>query len=376
MHPKLSQPNNHVDVEAIKRGNPLAEVVALYNITLRRVGQHLVGLCPFHVEQTPSFHVDPATDRWRCFGQCSLNGRWRDVIDFIGLQEYGLAWDSQNSEMFLAVIAILDRQYPVEVRAKPLSRAPTKRVDLSPQVLRIFKKAANLYQSYLWSIGNGPDTPLAYLLSRGFTYRTIRTARLGYCPGQPNLLLEAIQDGGISLELVRDAYLLDPNHTDREFLRGRIVFPNFDCKSNVTYMVGRKWAGFLKRSPNKYLALKGLTKPLYDFDRLDPDSEAPVLVSESLPDWLTLLQWGMDAVCTLGTALKESHAALLRSLHRPLGLVAQNDGGTGLEAARYWQQAIGRGVIIEMPMPVKDVNDLCVAGGREMFLQALLRLFP
>jgi DNA primase len=368
-----------IDIETIKRENPLDEIVISYGITLKRHGKYLVGLCPFHAEKTASFHVDPAANRWRCFGRCSLDARWRDVIDFVGLKEYGPAWSSRDRDMFLAVIAILSGPRHVNGRVQPthLPPAPPHLVALTPQVLWMLNKAANLYQAQLWAMGNTSGTPLAYLLSRGFTPKTIRAARLGYCPGHRNLLLQAILNRSVPLELARAVYLIDREHGDREFLRGRIVFPNPDHDGKVMHMAGRKWAKFLEKSPHKYLALKGLSKPLYGFDRLRAASDTPVLVTESLPDWLTLLQWGMDAVCTLGTAMKEAHATLLRSLHRPLGFVAQNDGGTGLEAAQFWRQTIGRGEVIELPttvagQAVKDINDLAtISGGQQAFLNLL-----
>jgi DNA primase len=370
-----------IPIEAIKRENPLAEIVTFYGITLKRHGKYLVGLCPFHVEKTASFHVDPAANRWRCFGRCSLDGRWRDVIDFVGLKEYGPAWNSRNRDMFLAVIAILSGPRHVNGCVQPthVPPVPTNLVALTPQVRWILNKAAHLYQAQLWAMGNGSGTPLAYLLSRGFTPATIRAARLGYCPGHHNLLLQAILNSSVPIELARAVYLIDRERGDREFLRGRIVFPNLDRDGKVTHMAGRKWAKFLEKSPHKYLALKGLSKPLYGFDRLRAASDTPVLVTESLPDWLTLLQWGMDAVCTLGTAMKEAHATLLRSLHHPLGFVAQNDEGTGLEAVLFWRQTIGWGEVVELPTmvageAVKDINDLAtVPGGQQLFLDSLRR---
>lgn len=48
-------------------------------VTLKRAGSGLVGLCPFHSEKTPSFHVVPEKGFFHCFG-CGAGG---DVISFI-----------------------------------------------------------------------------------------------------------------------------------------------------------------------------------------------------------------------------------------------------------------------------------------------------
>ena len=56
----------------------ILEVVAEY-VELRKSGVEFIGLCPFHPEQTPSFHVDDSKGLFHCFG-CKAGG---DVISFV-----------------------------------------------------------------------------------------------------------------------------------------------------------------------------------------------------------------------------------------------------------------------------------------------------
>ena len=51
------------------------------NVTLRRAGSNVKGLCPFHSEKTPSFTVYPADNSFYCFG-CGEGG---DIIRFYQL---------------------------------------------------------------------------------------------------------------------------------------------------------------------------------------------------------------------------------------------------------------------------------------------------
>src|SRR3954467_9406563 len=60
----------------------IAQVVQEY-VSLKRVGAKLKGLCPFHSEKTPSFHVDPEKGFFHCFG-CGVGG---DVFKFLELHE-------------------------------------------------------------------------------------------------------------------------------------------------------------------------------------------------------------------------------------------------------------------------------------------------
>lgn len=67
------------DVDSIKQRNSIADVIAAYGVALRESGAHLVGHCPFHEDEQPSFAVFPETRSFYCFG-CNAGG---DVIDFV-----------------------------------------------------------------------------------------------------------------------------------------------------------------------------------------------------------------------------------------------------------------------------------------------------
>lgn len=68
-----------LDLDAIRRGHPLPDVVAGAGVVLKRAGSELKACCPFHGERTPSFTIYSGGDRWHCFG-CGSGG---DLFDFI-----------------------------------------------------------------------------------------------------------------------------------------------------------------------------------------------------------------------------------------------------------------------------------------------------
>ena len=80
-----------LDLDAIRRDYPLPDVIAGAGVVLKRKGNELVGLCPFHSEKSPSFTVFNGGQRFHCFG-CGTGG---DVLDFVqalhgvGLREAG-----------------------------------------------------------------------------------------------------------------------------------------------------------------------------------------------------------------------------------------------------------------------------------------------
>src|SRR3989338_7113277 len=65
-------------VQEVKGKLSIEEVLKPY-VKLHRAGKSLVGLCPFHKEKTPSFHVSPERGSYHCFG-CGEGG---DIFSFI-----------------------------------------------------------------------------------------------------------------------------------------------------------------------------------------------------------------------------------------------------------------------------------------------------
>src|SRR5215218_8178724 len=64
---------------ALVRERAKVEDVIGEHLQLKRAGSSLKGLCPFHDEKSPSFHVTPTRQLWNCFG-CGEGG---DVITFV-----------------------------------------------------------------------------------------------------------------------------------------------------------------------------------------------------------------------------------------------------------------------------------------------------
>ena len=82
-------------IERIKQHVSIVEIIGRY-ATLRRSGEYLLGLCPFHPDHHPSLVVYPATGTFYCYG-CQKHG---DVITFVQEREqltFGQALDALES---------------------------------------------------------------------------------------------------------------------------------------------------------------------------------------------------------------------------------------------------------------------------------------
>lgn len=101
-----------IDIDAIKDQFPLADEVRRH-LALKRRGAALVGLCPFHMERTPSFAVYPEEERFHCFG-CGAHG---DIFDFLEAQE-GLDIRAAAERLTGGNFPVMSEARVVELRAR------------------------------------------------------------------------------------------------------------------------------------------------------------------------------------------------------------------------------------------------------------------
>ena len=184
-----------------------------------------------------------------------------------------------------------------------------------------------------------------------------RSRRVGYCsvamlsPALRYLRSDPAHAEGVGLLRRQDGRTW-------EFFAGRIIFVERNRAGRVIHVAGRALDG---KARLKYLFLPGLPRPVYGLARFDPSR--PVFVVEGFFDYITLRQWGYQAVATLGTSIKEKDAVRLGK-SEDVVYVADNNAA-GLHAAARWREAIGRGRVLQLPRNVEDANDLAQEEGGE-----------
>ncbi|PJF24245.1 MAG: DNA primase, partial [Phototrophicales bacterium] len=65
-------------VDEVKSRLDIVEYIQRF-VPIKKSGRTYKACCPFHSESTPSFHVDPDRQSWRCFGACATGG---DIFAF------------------------------------------------------------------------------------------------------------------------------------------------------------------------------------------------------------------------------------------------------------------------------------------------------
>jgi len=123
----------------VKAKTDLVKIVQEH-VRLTKRNKDFWGLCPFHQEDSPSFHVNPQRQSWYCFG-C---GRKGDVFTFIELIE--------KTDKRGALQALAERAGVELTRLSPEQR---ERADQRKRVLAVLKLAAQYYEYVLWSTPAG-----------------------------------------------------------------------------------------------------------------------------------------------------------------------------------------------------------------------------
>lgn len=287
------------DLTHLKSRQRLEDVAAHY-VQLRRSGARLVGRCPLHAEQTPSFTIDPARQQYRCFG-CGAHG---DVIDLI-----------QRLERldFRGAIKHLGGEPAARDTAsgggRPASSTQGECVTtLGAVAAQVLEMALHWWQDVLWRT----PAALAYLQARGLDHATIQREGLGYADGRVLLPLRWLRGG---LEAAHDLGIIDRYGHDR--FSGRIIVPEVR-NGRPIWITGRLLAAQpgVWGSDYKYLTLTGVARPLLGYDAAWAIARPKegLLVCEGPFDRLAALRWGYTAVATGGAWASPRTTSELRSL--------------------------------------------------------------
>ena len=275
----------------------IVEVVGS-RVQLKKAGANHMGLCPFHDEKTPSFHVYP-DGHYHCFG-CGAHGT-----------TIGFLMDVDALTFPEAVEALAD-MLGLEV---PREGGDARRVD--PGIYDVLNAASTQFKAWLRN-HDGAPAAVAYLKERGLSGEVARDFNIGFAPPGWDGLKTALASFGE--ERLVAAGLLAKSDAGRAYdrFRQRIVFPIRDARGRVIGFGGRIFGPDTEGQP-KYLnspetdvfhkgqEVYGLFEARRAHNRLDT-----IIVVEGYMDVVALAQYGIDnAVATLGTAIGEAHFARL-----------------------------------------------------------------
>jgi DNA primase len=307
--------------------------------SLKRRGRSWVGLCPFHKEKTPSFHVNPDRGFFHCFG-CHESG---SAIDFL-MKHDSLTFPE-------AVRALADR-CGIEVQedqkrdTTEFDRAKKHKDDL----LAVMNVAATFYERQLHE-HQDKAYAIEELDKRGLKpdQDVIQQFRIGYAPAAWDSLAQHLKAQGLSPALGEQVGLLVPRqgggggHYDR--FRHRLMFAVMDTQGRVVAFSGRALREITKEegkdpppkyvnSPESAVYTKGnLLFGLFQARHAIRQDDAAILVEGNF-DVVSLHARGLqNVVAPLGTAFTDEQAKLLRRYSSRVVLCFDGDNA-GRKATR------------------------------------------
>ena len=296
------------DVSYVRDHSPIDEVVGDYVQLKGAGGGQKKGLCPFHDEKSPSFHVTPARGYFHCFG-CQEGG---DVIAFIMKIDH-----LSFTETIERLASRIGYQLTYE-QSSGGSKAPTVQ---RSRLLEANSQASLFYQEQLQLPSASHAREL--LIKRGFDKTASHSFEIGYAPDQWDALSKFLLGKGFSAEELLLAGLTKEGTKGAiDRFRNRLIWPIRDISGDLVGFGARKLASDEEDTGPKYLntpetSIYKKSQVLYGLDKAKKEiaKKRQVVIVEGYTDVMAAHLSGIPtAVATCGTAFGDEHIRILRRL--------------------------------------------------------------
>ena len=289
-------------IRRVAAANDIVDVVSEY-VPLKKSGKHFKGLSPFTQEKTPSFFVSADKQLFHCFST-STGG---DVFSFL------MKMENLNFQEALKKLAERAR-IPLPEESAATQRDYGKR----EKMLEACKLTAEFYQRQLATPEGkaGRD----YLLKRGLTEETLKLFQIGWAPADWRVLLGYLQSKKIPESISEEAALIkkSPKGQFYDVFRGRVIFPIKNSQEKIVAFGGRKIGDeegpkYLNSPESPIFTKRQELFALHLAKKNIDDVWKHLILVEGYMDAVTLYQYGFkNVVATLGTALGEAHARIMK----------------------------------------------------------------
>ena len=338
----------------LKFKNSIEDVISEF-VTLKRQGNRLTGLCPFHNEKTPSFTVFVDTQSYYCFG-CGQGG---DVITFIM---------KMNNLDYIDAVEYLAARAGMEM---PTENQSENRIQKS-RLIEMHRLAAKHFYENL--INEKTPEALNYLKSRSLTMSVIKKYGLGYALDSFNDITGFLMKNGFRREEIYAAGLCSKSQKNSSYydkFRNRVIFPIIDIRGNIVAFSGRILDDSMPKylnSPDTPIYNKGQTVFSLCFAK-DSGKENLILVEGNV-DVVMLYQAGFkNAIAPLGTAFTKEQARLISKYTQNV-VIAFDSDGAGVRAtdkATKLLEQVGVNTKVLQIKGAKDPDEFIKKYGPERF---------
>ncbi|MDR0618380.1 MAG: DNA primase [Bacteroidales bacterium] len=339
----------HETIQKIKDAIRIEEVISDF-VTLRRRGADFIGLCPFHQEKTPSFHVSSTKGFFKCFG-CGEGG---DAIAFVMKHEgyqYGEALKYLAQKYGITVVE-------TEQTAEEIEKAQTRET-----LFDVSKFAADIFKNNLWKHDAGKAIGLSYFRERGFSDGIIEKFGLGYSLDTWDVFTSlALSRGYSEAALLGSGLSLEKDGRIYDRFRGRVMFPIHNLSGWVIGFGGRQLSN--EKTGAKYVnspasEIYDKSKVLYGIyfaKKTIADLDLAYLV-EGYTDVISLHQAGVtNVVASSGTSLTVEQIKLVSRFSKNITVLYDGDAAGIKASLRGIDMLLEKGMNVRV-VPFPDGED-------------------
>lgn len=342
----------------------LAEVVSRM-VTLRKAGgTRLKGLCPFHNEKTPSFHVDTDKGFYKCFG-CGKAG---DAITFVRETE---------QLNFSEAVEALGKRFGIVIEYEDGSGGPsTAERSLRQEIFDLHDAAAEHYhQAFKARDATGEFMRALWTEKRRFSLELADEFKIGAADEHGSGLGGVLLRRKFSEEALRRCglfFIYDDAQITlgalRPRFRGRLMIPIRDHQGRVVAFTARQTdrtpaddpareAKYVN-SPETPIFTKGNLLFNLDRARTAVGEGKPFVLVEGQLDALRCWSVGLKtAIAPQGTSITEGQLVLLRRYHAQVECFFDSDTAGQKAALRFLPMAVKAGL---------EVRFLTLAGAEKL----------
>ena len=352
--------------------NDIVDYISQY-VKLKKSGRDYSGLCPFHNEKSPSFHVSQDKQLFHCFG-CGAGG---NLVQFVMRME-GLD--------FVEALKLLADRAGI-VLPEENSYADDALHRKKQRIYAMNQMSARFYYNTLVKSQEGKQA-LAYFFARKILPKTINVYGLGYAPDGVDALYRHLKGQGFSDgEIVEAGLAAERNGKFHDRFRNRVMFPIIDLRGNVIGFGGRIMGQAVEVNgfkPPKYLnsaetPVFNKGRNLFSLNLAKKDPSDQLILVEGYMDVISTYQAGVhNVVATLGTALTENQAKLMMKYCSEILICYDGDEAgqkATIRAIEIINSVGGRSRVIKL-RGAKDPDEYIKANGVESFQSAVRNAQP
>ena len=331
-------------VDKIIETSRIEEVVGDF-VSLKRRGTSMIGLCPFHNERTPSFHVSVGKGIFKCFG-CGQGG---DSVRFIMEHE---------KATYPEALRYLANKYSIEI--EEVENTPEEQAvnDRRESLYIVSGWAAKFFHQQMMETEEGKSIGLSYFKERGFRDDIIKKFELGYSPDVWDALTQQGLKEGYNVQFLEDTGLTIRKDNEKLYdrFRGRVMFPIHSFTGRVIGFGGRtlktdKAVPKYVNSPESDIYHKSNVLYGLFFAKKSMRDEDNCYLVEGYADVLSVHQAGVEnVVASSGTSLTIEQIRMIGRFTKNITILYDGDEA-GIKASLR-----GLDMILEEGLNVKVVN--------------------